>query len=189
MARKDEPLTEIEDCESVRLVGQSDGLPSMDEVRARLRCAITQLKEQDAFLLEADVNERSLTHRLAIYIEAYFPGWDVDCEYNRMGDGDPKRIPDWRDLTEEPEPAGLTRDTEGRTVFPDIIVHHRGPRENLLVVEVKKSGSRQLVELDQKKLRVLRDETGLGYTYGVTVVLPVGGDFRPDAEVEVEFVE
>src|SRR5271165_7265202 len=53
--------------------------------------AVRQLFEPDAYLLQVDANERSITHRLALYLTPHFPDWDIDCEYNRCGDL-PKRL-------------------------------------------------------------------------------------------------
>ncbi len=77
--------------------------------------AVQTLLDLDAYLLWADVNERTVMHRLAIYVEQAFPGWDVDCEYNRDGH-DPKEIA-----------FGSGDDAEhGSRVFPDAIGHKRG---------------------------------------------------------------
>lgn len=77
--------------------------------------AVQTLLDHDAYLLLADVNERTVTHRLAVYVEQAFPGWDVDCEYNRDGH-DPKEIA-----------FGSGDDAEhGSRAFPDVIVHKRG---------------------------------------------------------------
>jgi len=53
------------------------------EVERRLQAAISALRSQDSHLVEVDASERSITHRLAVHLERLFPGWDVDCEYNR----------------------------------------------------------------------------------------------------------
>ena len=37
-------------------------------------------------LLEKDLGERTLTHRLAVHLERHFPGWEVDCDYDRLGE-------------------------------------------------------------------------------------------------------
>ena len=55
------------------------GLKSKDEIIA-LSCKNTE------FLLEKNLNERTITHKLANYFEKYFSNYDVDCEYNRMED-------------------------------------------------------------------------------------------------------
>jgi hypothetical protein len=65
------------------------------KVERKVKCSINKLMEFDDFLLEKDVNERSITHKLAEYMQQEFKDWDVDCEYNRMINGDlnvPKRI-------------------------------------------------------------------------------------------------
>lgn len=45
--------------------------------------ALDRLIDKDRLLFEIDVNERSITHRLALYLQGAFPGWHVDCGYNR----------------------------------------------------------------------------------------------------------
>ena len=55
-----------------------------DAIQERLNRAIDDLVEHDVFLLDADVNERSITHQLALCLEEEFPDYDIDCEYNRM---------------------------------------------------------------------------------------------------------
>ena len=126
------------------------------------------LVENDAHLLDVDANERSITHRLAEHLRSLLPGLDVDCEYNRNR-RTPKRL---RSLAEQ----GSTTldDTDGTSVFPDIIVHRRGTDENLLVMEVKKSTSRRDEELDMQKLHGYVDE--LGYQYAVFVKILTGRD-------------
>lgn len=93
--------------------------------------AIECLLVNDRFLLENDLNERTITHWLAIYLQEAFPGWNVDCEYNR-NHYDPKRI-------NIQARASRTDNTQGSTVFPDIIVHERNSDNNLLVIDVTKS--------------------------------------------------
>ena len=95
---------------------------------------LLKLKKNDWKLLKSDVNERSITHKLAIYLQENFPNFDVDCEYNRDG-LDPKML-------NLPVSNILDNDTEAKTVFPDIIIHERGTKNNILVIEVKKSSNR-----------------------------------------------
>ena len=89
--------------------------------------ALDMLYARDDALLQGDVAEWSIAHRLAVYIEDQVPGWNVDCEFNRQG------------------PSGeIKRQAGGDSVRPDIIVHHRGRLErehNLLAIELKKSPS------------------------------------------------
>lgn len=83
--------------------------------------ALESFLRSDAELLIHDVNERTITGSLADHLKPQFPGWNVDCEYNRDGH-EVKRA-------------------NSRIVVPDIIVHRRGTPDNLLVIEVKKSNT------------------------------------------------
>ena len=56
---------------------------TLEEVSQKVCVAIGVLFKNDSFLLENSVNERSISHKLVIYLEKQFPDWDVDCEYNR----------------------------------------------------------------------------------------------------------
>jgi len=88
-------------------------------------------KNASSFILDKDVNERSISHRLANYIEPHFPGWNVECEYNLNHD-DSKRLDIY--------PRNVQSDnTQATTVYPGIIIHRRGTDENLVVIEMKKT--------------------------------------------------
>lgn len=144
---------------------------NQEEVRERLDRAIQKLLERDRVLLTRNVNERSITHRLAMYLQDEFPEMDVDCEYNRH-DFDVKKLEFYPRGTE-------TNDTDARTVFPDIIVHKRGPHgPNLLVIETKKSGNQGGTngETDRRKLRAFKTDTGLRYEHAVFVEFRTGDD-------------
>jgi len=138
------------------------------EVQRALIRALDQLLAVDLSLVVQDPSERSLTHRLAIHLQPYFPGWDVDCEYNRVDGGLPKRV-----VMGAPENTS-TSSEDAVTVFPDIIVHHRGTRDNLLVIEAKKATSRSSRDFDLEKLDAYRQEPTLEYTHAAFVILPAG---------------
>lgn len=127
------------------------------DIERKVRSALQILDERDGCLLENDVNERSITHKLAGYLESLFPEWEVDCEYNRNHDH-VKRL---RELVREVH----TDEPEGKTVFPDIIVHHRNSDENLLVIEVKKASNPDNGDADFRKLRAFLQE--LHYEHGL----------------------
>ena len=58
-------------------------------MQTELNKVITALHEfyaHEAFLLEKEAGERALTHRLAVHFERQFTGWEIDCEYDRLGD-------------------------------------------------------------------------------------------------------
>ncbi|MBN2374473.1 hypothetical protein JXL19_11870 [bacterium] len=124
------------------------------------------LLEKDKEILTTDINERSITHKLAGYLEPLFVGWDVDCEYNRNHDN-PKRL-------KIPRRKIPNNDTQARTVFPDIIVHKRGTDKNLLVIELKKTTSQQRDDFDLNKLKAFRNE--LCYKFAVFIKIRTGND-------------
>ena len=101
------------------------------DIKKKIKYSINKLMEHDSFLLKENVNERSITHKLAEYLQDEFKDWNVDCEYNRMVNGvsnEPKRMI-------FPVEDIKSNDTEAKTVFPDIIIHKRNRRKNLLVIE------------------------------------------------------
>ena len=123
--------------------------------------AIGTFIESEQELFAADVNERSLSARLAIHLQRCFPSWHVDCEYNRLGDGI-KRLPQAEETR--------TDDRRGRTIYPDVIIHRRGERVNLLVIEIKKHDNDD-TERDEAKLRGLTAPDGeYAYRYGIHLI-------------------
>ncbi|WP_125461608.1 MULTISPECIES: hypothetical protein [Rhodomicrobium] len=124
--------------------------------------AIETFVASEPELFAVDVNERSLSARLALHLQHRFPEWHVDCEYNRLGDGI-KRLP---------RPEGTsTDDRQGRTIYPDIIVHRRGERSNLLVIEVKKHDNDD-TDRDVEKLTGLTEPGGeYAYRHGIHLIL------------------
>ncbi len=126
--------------------------------------ALSRFLEQDFELLEIDANERTLTHRVAIYLQELFPDMNVDCEYHRDGH-DPKEM-------FLPGGGGDEYDTDAQTVNPDIIFHKRRARENLLVIEFKKTSSRVNDRKDFLKLHEYKRQ--LHYQYAIFVEFEVG---------------
>ena len=133
------------------------GIPELTEIEAAVRAAIADFQAGDQHLLEFDLNERTISHRFAVHLQQRFPGWDVDCEYNRYMD-EVKSLQLPRD--------GISwNDSEAKTVFPDIIVHKRGPGPNLLVIEMKKMGLSPA--FDYQKLEAYKSQ--VGYTYACLI--------------------
>src|SRR5258708_2132341 len=110
--------------------------------------ALQEFYARETFLFEKDLGERTLTHRLAVQLEKQFSGWEVDCDYNRLGERT-LRLPHGTIVS--------TDDHLGKSVYPDIVVHQRAIPNNLLALEVRKAGNHQPPELAHKKLRVLPD--------------------------------
>jgi len=95
------------------------------DLKKKVDKAVNNFYANDSIFLRSEVSEWSIAHRLAVYIEEKFQGWNVDCEYNRVG-------------TEK----DIKQNSQGEYCRPDVIVHHRGMKEidhNLLVIEVKKT--------------------------------------------------
>lgn len=114
--------------------------------------ALTDFSKNDLQLLELSTDEWVATHRIACYLQIYFPHWDVDCEYNRKG-REIKRL-------------------HGHRKRPDIIIHHRGIPENLVVIEVKKSDNTDNeIEKDRNKLIQFTKQPGdFNYKFGLLVI-------------------
>lgn len=88
--------------------------------------AIQKVQINDDLLIQKKM-EWATAHRLAVYLEEHFPGWNVDCEYNKVGTGiNSKQI------------------STGAHKRPDIVIHKRESLEkenNLLVIEIKMESS------------------------------------------------
>ena len=138
-------------------------------MRAELEKVVRALEEfyaREGVLFERDLGERTLTHRLAVQLEKQFEGWDVDCDYNRLGER----------LLKLPHGTIVSTDDElGKSIFPDIVVHHRLAPENLLALEVRKATNHQPIEHDQHKLRGMTDpHLWFAYRVGLLLVLAKG---------------
>ena len=122
--------------------------------------------ENDIFLLEKDVGERAISHRLGLYLQSKFPEMNVDCEYNRKGSKiDPKRF----------DPKKI----KSRPVYPDVIVHKRGDdSNNILAIGVKKQG-RKGIEYDEKKLKHFTSNSHK-YKFGLLLIFDTKKKARDD---------
>ena len=145
-------------------------------MQTELNKVVTALQEfyaQETHLLEKDLGERTLTHRLAVHVEKQFPGWQVDCDYNRLGERT-LRLPHGTIVS--------TDDALGKSVYPDIVVHQREIPNNLLAIEVRKTANHQPPEHDQHKLRALTDPH-LWFAYWIGVLLILGKTGVTSSEV------
>jgi hypothetical protein len=140
--------------------------------------AIDMLFTNDIFLLENDVNERTITHKLAEYLQDAFANWHVDCEYNRYCQNS-ELLKKTLILPRHSKKVNVD-DLEAKTVYPDIIVHGRGTEFNLLVIEVKKSTSTQSIDFDMLKLHQYKKE--LHYKYALFLTLGCGEDLSKKVE-------
>ena len=147
-------------------------------MRTELNRVVDALKEfyaSEAHLLEKDLGERTLTHRLAVHVEKQFPGWQVDCDYNRLGE---------RTLRLPKGTIVSTDDAIGKSVYPDIVVHQRDIPNNLLAIEVRKASNHQPLEHDRHKLRALTDPH-LWFAYRIGVLLTLAKKAVSSSEVYI----
>jgi hypothetical protein len=136
-------------------------------MQTELNKMVTGLGEfyaRETFLFEKDLGERTLTHRFAVHLEKQFPGWEVDCDYNRLGER-VLRLPHGSIVS--------TDDALGKSIYPDIVVHQREIPNNLLAIEVRKSANHQPPEHDRHKLQALTDPH-LWFAYWIGVYLVLG---------------
>jgi hypothetical protein len=142
---------------------------------AKVVVGVAEFYPRETFLFERDLGERTLTHRLAVYLERQFTGWEVDCDYNRLGE---------RTLRLPKGSIVSTDDGNGKSVYPDIVVHQREIPNNLLAIEVRKATNHQPVEHDQHKLRGLTDPH-LWFAYRIGVLLVLGKTGVASSEVYI----
>ena len=125
------------------------------------------MRESDSQLLEINVNERTISHKLAEHIQEKIQGLSVDCEYNRHQGLVKKLCITHGDVDIE--------DIDAKTIFPDIVIHKRNTDdENLLVVEIKKSTNKQNRDFDLSKIESLTIEP-YHYKFGLFLEINVTG--------------
>lgn len=134
-----------------------------EEIKKKVLDSINELYFKDYYIIDNDVNERSITHKLAIYLQNQFTDYDIDCEYNRN--------------MKSPKEIVFIETSKKGKVFPDIIVHKRGEdSNNLIVFEIKKCKNDNVTDryLETKKHDIEKlkgyvnnnDEVSLNYKYG-----------------------
>src|ERR1700759_3082833 len=129
----------------------------------KLIAALQEFYARETFILERDRGERTLTHRLAVLIEVNFAGWEVDCDYDRLGERT-MRLPHGS--------VSSTDDHLAKSVYPDIVVHQRTTPKNRRAIEDRKAANHQPIEHDQHKLQALTDpHIWFAYAIGAMVTL------------------
>lgn len=159
------------------------------ELLRNFQRALQRTRREPGNLISRRVGERAVTHRIALHLQALFPQYQVDCEYNR-NDSDSKRVNIELDqLTEDHRARLIARrvangstqeDAERLTEYeikpvPDILIHRRlTNRRNLLIAEVKYAEDQRGAEGERYDIAKLRAFTARGtynYQLGVFVVL------------------
>jgi hypothetical protein len=156
----------------------------MPEMTEKAKAALVILAEavcavlEDEELIYANPGERAIVQRLVGQLEGKYPDWSIGFEWDRREDV-AKRLQ-----------YGVTKEDLLREglIVPDIIIHRVGKRENLLVIEVKKSNNKDY-ERDVWKLAGMTVQAGeYGYAAGLHLVLdvPAGVALKCDVYVDGE---
>jgi hypothetical protein len=168
----------LEDHDLKDLHGTTAVSVDLVSIDRRVRKIINTSLKNEITLLRVKANERNITHKIAEYLQLEFQKdcLKVDCEYNR--DGYDKKL-----LQLEPRRL-KSDDSEGQSVYPDIIIHERGTNaRNLVVIEAKKSTNTD-GETDKKKLEAFKRE--LGYSLGYRLVVKVGRELDQEKLFELK---
>jgi len=126
------------------------------EIKQRVNVAVGVLFKNDSFLLEKGVNERSVSHKLAEYLQEQFPDWNVDCEYDKKGDA-----------TKRLHGIDECRKSDSIIVYPDIIIHQRNKENNLLVIEIKTKSQDFICDIE--KLKLFTSDIDYKYNFGLFI--------------------
>jgi len=136
---------------------------TIKELKNKFLKAVNLLYRNDLFLLKNNVSERAITHKLAFYLQDEFPEWHVDCEYNR-------------------DTYLIKRRNSGLIFNPDIIVHIRDTKNNILIIEVKKSNGSYNKERERLS-EVTHKKSKYNYPLGVYIIFPVLKDYNNEPEI------
>lgn len=126
-----------------------------------VQAVISSLKElyaKDEVLVKRGLCERCLVHRLAVYLERIFEGFNVDCEFNKSF---------YKDVVSNKALSSVSGN------YVDILVHKRSNKlgENLLCIEAKKEENKRDRDKDRRNLEILTEEDRFAYTLGFYVIL------------------
>jgi hypothetical protein len=137
---------------------------SMEDVELKhiVESCVDLLMKNEGEIIRNDINERTITHKLAEYLQKYFqPPISVDVEYNRnieLGKRKPKHYQD-------------------KIGMPDIIIHKRLHNDNnLLIIEIKKHNNNNKAdrEKDFEKLEAFTtSENAEGYNFQLGLFLDI----------------
>ena len=123
--------------------------------------AVRMVLRNDLFLLRITAHELAIAHKLAEYLQHEFPDFHVDFDYNRR----------------EKQPKALN----DADVRPDIIVHIRDTKINLLIIEIKKSDDPPSEKNEAiKRVNDFIIDKGYEYTFGLVIVFCVGEDYQKE---------
>ena len=118
--------------------------------------AISRILINDQLLIKKG-QELALSNKMGMYLFSIFHGWDVDCEYNRIGIYDEQK-----------------RSADYNFKRPDIIIHKRGLKQkenNLLWIEVKINNDQCTDDISKIKDFTRQPEgyREIQYQYGLSI--------------------
>jgi hypothetical protein len=118
--------------------------------------AVRKIFVNDDLLIKKG-QEWALSTKLGMYLFSCFSGWNVDCEYNRVG-------------FEDDSKSNSTNEIKR----PDVIIHKRGFPEranNLLWIEVKVKNSDTAKDIDKLKefTSIPTGNRTIQYKYGLSI--------------------
>lgn len=127
--------------------------------------AVRMVLRNDLFLLRIKAHELAIAHKLAEYLQHEFPNFHVDFDYNRREE--------------------QTKTLNDADVRPDIIVHIRDTKINLLIIEIKKSDDPPSEKNEAiKRVNDFIIDKGYEYTFGLVIVFCVGEDYQKEPILE-----
>lgn len=141
---------------------------------SRFAVAVRDLLTLDT-LRYADPGEQNVVSELFVRLREQFPEWNVSNEYDRRE----------RERKHLAHPDPITGTAFDADIKPDLIVHHIGTQDNLLVVEVKRHINKDIAR-DKWKLSGMTDSQGqYGYAAGVHLIVNVPGSSIAGCDVYV----
>lgn len=141
------------------------------ELKCIVERAISLFNSSEYYLLERDLSERCICAKFALYLEKVinntnYSDYFVDVEYNRGMNGN----------------EYAKKMLKGRDATIDLIVHKWGfdcenvGFDNLICIEMKKSGGERHLYDDKRRLRVLTDyHCGFNYHIGFMLIARKNG--------------
>lgn len=126
------------------------------ELEEKITLWIRNLYKNEASLIEDKAHEQSVSAKLMHYLSDIFHEWDVDVEYHKA----------W--WYEEGTKRWLKKDDTGISRRPDIIIHRRWKKKNLVLILVKWFNND---DLRNDPIDALSLKNEQNYDYAYTVVL------------------
>jgi len=155
-----------------------------NEIKAKVIKCLELLEKNEKEIIQNDINERTIVHKLAEYLQKEFSELNVDVEYNRDRE-EGKKKPKYATLIKSSfkkayeisitKKIKIDKFMDKVSTYPDIIVHKRmSNEENTLIIEVKKKNNRTDWEIDKYKLEALtrkRGDGGYGFLLGLHLII------------------